>query len=310
MALRLSGNVKGVTYYERDVTVGSVLAVPLIDRRGRRASSAMGASEVAAPEEQGGFVRGVLVADRLEAKPFADEDERLLLAVGREVLRAIEIERVMGYIRAARDEKDRFYRAIEELNRAVKLDEVLEAALEIARSLAPIDFGALTLVEESPGKPRQHRVVKVMGVHAGQALADRVFSDNNGLCANVVRYGTALPGRGVKLSDRPVIFDEASELRGIQALKILPLKSGDRVLGTLVAASRKRGAFDDEAVRLLEVIGLQTAQALHRAQLFAAVGSAWPRPMASPACTTIGTFRISWNSRSRWRSGITSRFRC
>ena len=74
----------------------------------------------------------------------------------------------------------------------------------------------------------QHRVMKVIGVHAGQALADRVFPDNNGLCANVVRYGTPLPGRGVKLGDRPVIFDEASELRGIQALKILPLKSGDR----------------------------------------------------------------------------------
>jgi diguanylate cyclase (GGDEF)-like protein len=80
-----------------------------------------------------------------------------------------------------------------------------------------------------------------------------------------------LPGRGVKLGDRPLVFDEQSELRGIQALKILPLKSGERVLGTLVAAARRRGAFDDEAVRMLEVIALQTAQALQRAQLFAAV---------------------------------------
>ncbi len=273
MALRLSGDLKGITYYERSVPIRSVLAVPLIDRRGRRASSALGgAREVnPAPEDQTGFVRGVLVADRLEEQPFADADERLLLAVGREVLRAIEIERVMGYIRAARDEKDHFYRAIEELNRAVTLDQVLETALEIARSLAPIDFGALTLVEGEASQPKQHRVMKVIGVHAGQALADRVFPDNNGLCANVVRYGTSLPGRGVKLADHPVIFDEASELRGIQALKILPLKSGDRVLGTLVAASRKRGALDDEAVRMLEVIALQTAQAVHRAQLFDAV---------------------------------------
>jgi two-component system cell cycle response regulator len=43
------------------------------------------------------------------------------------------------------------------------------------------------------------------------------------------------------------------------------------VLGTLVAASRKRGAFDDEVVRMLEVIALQAAQSLQRAQLFAAV---------------------------------------
>lgn len=270
MALRLSGQVKGVTYYERSLTVGSVLAVPLLDRRGRRGSSALGRSD-AGGEEPGGFVRGVLVADRLEARPFEDDDERLLLAVGREVLRAIEIERVMGYIKAGRDEKDRFYRAIEELNRTAKPDEVFETTLEIARGLAPLDFGALTLVEEEAGVPRQHRIVKVTGVHAGQALTDHVFPDNNGLCANVVRYGTPLPGRGVKLGDRPLVFDEASELRGIQALKILPLKSGDRVLGTLVAAARRRGAFDDEAVRMLEVIALQAAQSLQRAQLFAAV---------------------------------------
>lgn len=272
MALRLAGQVKGLTYYDRGVPVKSVLAVPLIDRRGSRRDGRSSAGNETSPgaEEPGGFVRGVLVADRLEDRPFEDDDERLLLAVGREVLRAIEIERVMGYIKSARDEKDRFYRAMEELNRTAKPEEVFDAALDISRSLAAIDFGALTLVEDTE-QGRQHRVVKVLGVHAGQALAGHVFPDNNGLCSNVVRYGTPLPGRGVRLGDRPLVFDEQSELRGIQALKILPLKSGDRVLGTLVAAARRRGAFDDEAVRMLEVIALQTAQALQRAQLFAAV---------------------------------------
>ncbi len=275
MALRLAGPMKGITYYDRSTPVRSVLAVPLIDCRGRRSGvvgAAEGAPEASAPpEDPGGFVRGVLIADRLEERPFEDEDERLLLAVGREVLRAIEIERVMGYIKAARDEKDQFYRAIEELNRTTKPEEVFDAALDISRGLAPIDFGAITLVEEEPGKPRQHRVVKVSGVHGGQVLTGHLFPDNNGLCANVVRYGASLPGRGVKLGDRPLVFDEGSELRGVQSLKILPLKSGDRVMGTLVAAARRKGALDDEAVRMLEVIALQTAQALQRAQLFAAV---------------------------------------
>jgi diguanylate cyclase (GGDEF)-like protein len=190
------------------------------------------------------------------------------------VLRAIEIERVMGYIKSARDEKDSFYRAIEELNRAAKTDEVMETSLEICRSLAPIDFGAITLCEEEADEAavtRFHRIARVSGVHGGQGLQDYRFKDNNGLCANVVRYGTSLPGRGVRLGDRPLVFGEEAELRGIQALKILPLKSGDRVLGTLVAASRRRGAFEDDVVRMLEVIALQTAQSLQRAQLFAEV---------------------------------------
>ena len=52
------------------------------------------------------------------------------------MLRAIEVERVMGYIRKARDEKDRFFRAIEELNRAGAPDQVFLAVLESARQLA------------------------------------------------------------------------------------------------------------------------------------------------------------------------------
>jgi two-component system, cell cycle response regulator len=274
--LRLCGDYKGVNYYQRDTPVRSLLAVPLIDRRAAKAGPAFDAefSEPGEAAEPAGFVRGVLLADRLEAIPFEDEDERLLWAVGREVLRAIEIERVMGYIKSARDEKDRFYRAIEELNRAAKPEEVFETALEICRSLAPIDFGAITLCEEESEDAvvtRFHHIVRVSGVHGGQALQDHRFKDNNGLCANVVRYGTPLPGRGVRLGDRPLVFGEEAELRGIQALKILPLKSGDRVLGTLVAASRRRGAFEDDVVRMLEVIALQAAQSLQRAQLFAEV---------------------------------------
>jgi two-component system cell cycle response regulator len=270
MPLRLHGAFKGVNYYQREVPVKSLLAVPLLERRVPRSTLELDE----APTEPLGFVRGVLLADRLEDKPFEDEDERLLQAVGRDVLRAIEIERVMGYIKSARDEKDRFFRAIEELNRAAKPDEVFETALDICRSLAPIDFGAITLCEEEgddTGVARFHRIVRVSGVHGGQALQGHRFKDNNGLCANVVRYGTPLPGRGVRLGERPLVFGDEAELRGIQALKILPLKSGDRVLGTLVAASRRRGAFDDDVVRVLEVIALQAAQSLQRAQLFAEV---------------------------------------
>ena len=42
----------------------------------------------------------------------------------------------MGYIRKARDEKDRFFRAIEELNRAGSPDQVFLAVLESARQIA------------------------------------------------------------------------------------------------------------------------------------------------------------------------------
>jgi diguanylate cyclase (GGDEF)-like protein len=247
--LRLCGNLKGVTYYERAPHVGSVLAVPILEGAGS------------------GEVRGALVADRLEQTPFSDDDERLLATIAGEVLRAIEVERVMTYIKRARDEKERLYRGIEELNRASKISEAASAAIEMARTLFRLDFAALTLVDEAAGK-RRHRIVRVAGVASGRALEGTEFVDNTGLCANVVRYGAPLPGRDLRQMERPVVFDESSQLKGLSSLKIVPLRAGERILGTLVAGTRRKAAFDEDAVRTLEVLAMQAAQSVLRANLY------------------------------------------
>jgi diguanylate cyclase (GGDEF)-like protein len=240
--------LRGVTWYESGPAPRSVCAVPLI--------------------ETGGQLRGVLVADRMEPEPFEDRDEMLLRTLAGEVLRAIEVERVLVEIRRARDEKIRFIKSIEDLNRAANLDAVFGAVLDGARQLAGLDFAAITLVSEHEGK-REHRVARMSGTSpAGKTLEGRVFADNNGLVANVVRYGTPLPGRDLRSMDRQVVFDDDTRVRGLGALKILPVAAGDRILGTLVAGARRRASLDEDALRMLEVIALQAGQAVLRAQLF------------------------------------------
>ncbi len=239
--------LKGITHYDGGPQLCAVLAVPII--------------------EAGGLVRGVLVADRVTHEPFSEQDERLLCTIAGEVLRAMEVERVMTYIRKSRDEKDKFFRGIEELNRAGSPEQVFIAVLESARQIANLDFCAVTLVSEVDGK-RMHKVARMTGVTAaGKALEGQSFADNNGLVANVVRYGAPLPGRDIKAMDRQVIFDEETQIRGLGALKIFPLTAGDRILGTLVAGSRKK-ALDPDVLRMLEVMAIQAAQAVLRAQLF------------------------------------------
>jgi GAF domain-containing protein len=240
--------LRGVTWYDGGPAPRSVCAVPLV--------------------EAGGLLRGVLLADRMEPEPFEDRDEALLRTLAGEVLRAIEVERVLVEIRRARDEKGRFFKAIQDLNRAANLEAVFGAVLDGARQLAGLDFAAVTLVSEHEGK-REHRVARISGASpAGKTLEGRVFVDNNGLVANGVRYGTPLPGRELRAMDRQVVFDDHTRLRGVGALKILPLAAGDRILGTLVAGARRRASLDEDALRMLEVIALQAGQAVLRAQLF------------------------------------------
>jgi diguanylate cyclase (GGDEF)-like protein len=243
-----SAGLRGVTYYEgARQLVRSLLVVPIV--------------------EASGVARGVLVADRLENEPFEEGDEKLFCIIASEVLRSIEIERLLGYIRKTRDEKDRFFRAIEELNRAGSPEQVFPAVLDSARLLAGLDFCAVTLVSEEAGE-RVHRIVRVAGAAQAKALEGRAFCDNNGLVSNAVRYGAPLPGREIASMDRQMIFDAETQVRGLEALKIFPLLAGDRILGTLVAGSRKKSALDQDVVRMIEVIAIQAAQAVLRAQLF------------------------------------------
>ena len=248
--VRLHGDLKAVSYYADGLRPGALLAVPLVDRRG-------------------GHVRGVVVADRLEPAPFTDEDERLLATVAAEILRAVASERLMAEMKRTRDEKDGFYAAIERLNRTTKPREVFDAMLEAAREMAPVEFGAVTLVEAVEGK-RVHRVARAAAVDEAPGparLEGLEFPDNAGLVSSVARLGSSLPGRDVDPS-RTMVFDAATRLRGIASIKVVPLKTGEDVLGTLVIGARRPGAFSADAVRRLEVVAMQAAESLQRSRLF------------------------------------------
>lgn len=248
--IRLHGDVKAPSYYANGTTPGALLVVPLVDRRG-------------------GHVRGVVVADRLEPVPFGEEDERLLATMSAEILRAVAAERLMIDMKRERDEKERFYDAIERLNRTTTPLEVFDATLDVARGMVPVDFGAVTLVEEVDGKT-VHRVARVLVADAGRPgarLEGLEFADDSGLVASAVRLGSSLPGRDIDVGRAPV-FDPATRLKGLASLKVIPLRTGQKVLGAVVLGARRAGAYGQEAVRQLEVVAMQAAESIYRARLF------------------------------------------
>jgi two-component system cell cycle response regulator len=260
--VRLHGAIKLANHYRDGSQPQALMAMPLLARAG-------------------GYVRGVMVVDRMAPVPFGDEDEKLLATFVKEVARAVEAEGLIRDARLSRDETERFYGAIERLNRTAKPREVCDALLDVAAEMVRLDFGAVTLWEESEGKGR-HRVARVTfgepaaeadgsaagpGDGAAAQLEGREFPDNGGLVACAVRLASSLPGRALRIEEA-VIFDDATRLRGLLSLKVLPLKAGDAVLGTLVVGARAAGAYHGEAVRQLEVVAMQAGDALLRARLF------------------------------------------
>jgi two-component system, cell cycle response regulator len=248
--VRLHGDLKAPSYYVDSTRPRALLAVPLVDQRG-------------------GQTRGVVVADRLEPAPFSDDDERLLQALSAEISRARDAEGLMLSMKRARDEQERFYGAIERLNRTTKPNEVFDATLEIARGIAPVDFAAVTLLDEREGK-RLHRVVRVEPAQEGGSIGrldGLEFGDDVGLVASVVRLGSTLPAKELDVSKSPV-FDAVTRLRGLASLKIVPLKTAQEVLGAVVLGATRPNAYGAEAVRQLEVVAMQAAESIYRARLF------------------------------------------
>ena len=170
----LQGDGPALSHYDGPAPVHCFCGVPLRDRQER--------------------VLGALVADREAA--FGPADEQVLTSLAGEVVRSMEGERLLAAVRSEKEEKARFFRALEELNRTTTLAQAADCAVAQAREMGTLDLCTVTLVEEparAGARPR-HRVQSVAGEGAGP-LAGLTFADNPGLVANVVRLGAPLPGR-------------------------------------------------------------------------------------------------------------------
>jgi diguanylate cyclase (GGDEF)-like protein len=243
----LQGDGPALSHYDGPAPVHCFCGVPLRDREER--------------------VLGALVADREAA--FAPADEQVLTSLAGEVVRAMEGERLLAAVRGEKEEKARFFRALEELNRTTTLAQAAECAVAQAREMGTLDLCAVTLVEEparAGARPR-HRVQSVAGDGSGP-LAGLTFADNPGLVANVVRLGAPLPGRELQAMERVVIFDSATAVRGLGALKIFPMRAGESTVGTLVCGTRRRDGLPDPVQAALAMLALQAAAALVRTRLY------------------------------------------
>ena len=78
---------------------------------------------------------GALAADRIG--PFTPEEQRVLEALAGEVTRAVQAERLLGAVRREKEEKQRFFHALEELNKTTTPQQAAETAVSQARQMCP-----------------------------------------------------------------------------------------------------------------------------------------------------------------------------
>lgn len=237
---KLRPDYGGLTYYSGPHGVRTFAAVPIMED---------------------GNVRGVLVADRAEDRPFELHEQETLTTVAAQALRHIRNERVFGLLEKTKDELAKLFTASRALGEALTEDQVIAAVMSSARAVVEHDIAVLTSYEE---KTHEHRVRHVEGA-GGEKLAGLVFQDNSGIASAAVKTRHALPYRGHFDDRTQYVFTKNFPLEGYASVLCLPLVVRDHAIGTLTLAARRKGAFPDATRQLLGVLASHAAVALANA---------------------------------------------
>jgi len=229
-------------YYVGGCPVRAVLALPVLEH---------------------GALRGVLVVDRLEDRPFTPREQELVEEASRYAVRAIQNERVFVQLERAKVEQGKLYRAAEALGAATTEADVIEAGVKSAREITSVDFAAVTLYDDAS---KMHEIRAVSGDGAGEIVGQR-FRHNTGLVSMVLQNRHPLPYRGEYDAARQTVFTRRVAPPPMPSIVVLPLLVHERPLGTLVLGSRRRAAFNDAVRSTLEVLASHMAVSLSNARM-------------------------------------------
>ncbi len=220
------------------------------------------------PLKTNGQVIGVLQAlNKKGPIGFADRDLTLLSAFAASATVAIENARLFSEARQVRE-----LRALNEvsavLSSTLELKDVLEIGLAKALEVVQVESGAVSLIDEASG---ELEMAATHGWRRGSVPVGTRIPAGEGLSGLVAATGQALITNDVRQDPRVAI--EAFRDEGVQAMMMVPLRTGGQVVGVLSAMSYTPLAFTIEEINALSTIGGMFGVAVGNAMLYDRVRS-------------------------------------
>lgn len=218
----------------------------------------------ALPLVVGGKVTGVLtIAGRPGGEDFAEDETVFLTTLGASLGVAMENARLFRRLQARTSMLEQLIEVGRVLSTSLDVDAVVESGLAKVRDVLGVQWCALRLLDEETGE----LVLKAgLGMSAElQARTGRVRPDGTPM-GEVIRTGKpvvvedlAADGSGLHL---PYYAVE------VQALAVVPVKVGGRILGTLKIYSPTARRWSEEEVGYLTTIASQAGLALENARIY------------------------------------------
>lgn len=162
----------------------------------------------------------------------------------------------------------------EAVSGSLRLEEILDTALDVVLRLTAVEVGAIFMTQEQTGAEHGERgdelvLVAHRGTSEEAAEAMIRFHLSDGACGGVVKDG------------RPRVVLDVSRYRGpaasslkkenVRSIVHVPLMAKGTGIGSLCVGTRAEREFGAEEVSLLSAIGSQIAVAVENARLYAEV---------------------------------------
>jgi GAF domain-containing protein len=233
-------------YYAGPAEVGAFLGVPVVEGRS---------------------ARGILVGDRADARKFEPADVTLVTAAAAQVVRVVQSERVFQALERSKHEHERFHQASAELNRALTLDQVYDAAIAGARGVCEFEFACIATYEARRGS---HTIRRVVGEGSDKLLGTS-HKDPSSIASMVAKNKLALPAGGDWHERDVPVFSHPMRIKDYESLLVVPLIVKDEVIGTFTVAATRAGAFPSDRRVMLGVIANQVAVSMQNARMYEAL---------------------------------------
>jgi signal transduction histidine kinase len=213
---------------------------------------------VAVPLQTAGQKLGVIAAVDAARGAFTESDLRLLSVLADRAAHTVESAQLVDSLQRQVQELEGLHRLTRLLTSWETTDHVVGEAVRIVADLLSCEQIGILLHEEETGDLVLHR-------HDGlapfaQAPELSVSLAHPSLVATVFRTNTPLYTNEAHTDDW--VGPDVAEALGADSMLVVPLSTGPRPSGVLVAVNAKKGHFDDDDIRFAMLLGARVASVL------------------------------------------------
>jgi GAF domain-containing protein len=214
------------------------------------------------PITVGGQVFGVFGINYCEPRQFSGDEQRLLVALAQRAALAIHNARLYAQTEQRSREIEGLYRADEALHASLKLDEVLQALVDVATDLLGADKTAVMVWDTA----RQHLEARAGHGFSRTTLARMVHGPGEGVTWRVAETGLPIAVNDVRQDPR--VARHLSDPEGIRSFLQVPITVGGEIFGVFGVNHCQLHTFTADEQRVLLALAQRAALAIQNARLY------------------------------------------